>query len=197
MSLGMAKAMTVAVKSAETQALQQPAQQTIQKQSFEEVLKEKSLERPMEQHTVQKTAQLNQTQGLNEEVNQLHKMLEDNKASSEQMMEMYGLGEKDAPAFRAVSAENVNFDLKSYSQEQDIRSQHKILDLLSEVNRGQLHMESILELATSGRGFKPQELLALQAGVYQIAQELEITSKVAENFSMNVRTLMNTNFQAA
>lgn len=64
--------------------------------------------------------------------------------------------------------------------------------LLSSVEQGQVQMEKILKEAMSGRKFSPQELLALQAGVYRYAQELELTSKVVEKATSGVKDTLKT-----
>ena len=57
---------------------------------------------------------------------------------------------------------------------------------------GQDKMTQIMEMAMSGKQMGPQELLAMQAGVYRFSQELELTSKVVEKATSGIKQTMNT-----
>jgi len=127
------------------------------------------------------------------------KVLQENQMMSQELIKSFGLGMEGAKGIQSVSASNVNFDPSKASSvanpELQIQSMDKVGNLLAEVNRGQLQMEGIMEIALSGRKFNPSELLAMQAGVYQIAQEMELTSKVFEQVNSAHKTLWNANFQ--
>jgi hypothetical protein len=65
--------------------------------------------------------------------------------------------------------------------------------MLSEVNKGQLQMDSMVnEILYSGKKFGNQELLAIQAHIFQFAQMTEMTVKVAEHGIGSVRTVLQT-----
>ena len=64
--------------------------------------------------------------------------------------------------------------------------------MLEQVMSGQNKLDKIINVATSGRVFSPQELLAVQAGVYKFSQELELTSKVVEKATSGVKQTMQT-----
>lgn len=64
--------------------------------------------------------------------------------------------------------------------------------VFEDVMAGQNKLDSIMNLALSGRNFSQQELLALQAGVYRFTQELELTSKVIEKGTSSVKQVLNT-----
>ena len=53
-------------------------------------------------------------------------------------------------------------------------------------------MEKILEMATSGRKFSPQELLALQTGMHRYTHELELVTKIVEKTTEGVKKTMQT-----
>jgi hypothetical protein len=83
--------------------------------------------------------------------------------------------------------------------EKNIRAEHGKVDMnsgvqkmLRDVEHGQNQMELIMREAMSGRKFNPQELLALQAGVYRYAQELELASKVVEKATTGVKDTLKT-----
>jgi hypothetical protein len=49
-----------------------------------------------------------------------------------------------------------------------------------------------MNMALSGKQFSPTELLAMQAGVYRFSQELDLTSKVVQQFASGVKQTLNT-----
>ena len=64
--------------------------------------------------------------------------------------------------------------------------------LLNQVVDGQNKLDQIIKLATSGKTYGNQELLAIQASVYKFSQELEMTSKVVEKATSGVKQTMQT-----
>lgn len=71
-----------------------------------------------------------------------------------------------------------------------------VVDLLSEVNHGQMRMDNLLnEILYGSRRFSNQELLAMQAHIYHFAQLTELTVKVAEQGVSSVKTILNTQVQ--
>jgi hypothetical protein len=64
--------------------------------------------------------------------------------------------------------------------------------MLGGVVEGQGKLDEIIKLATSGKNFNPQQLLAIQASVYKYSQELELTSKVVEKATSGVKQTMQT-----
>lgn len=72
----------------------------------------------------------------------------------------------------------------------------KLLDLLGEVNEGQMQMDSLVNtILHSGRKFSNQELLVIQAHVFHFAQMTELTVKVAEQGVSSVKSVLNTQVQ--
>jgi len=64
--------------------------------------------------------------------------------------------------------------------------------LLGQVVEGQGKLDQIIKMATSGKTYGNQELLAIQASVYKFSQELELTSKVVEKATSGVKQTMQT-----
>jgi hypothetical protein len=64
--------------------------------------------------------------------------------------------------------------------------------LLGQVVDGQNKLDQIIKMATSGKTYGNQELLAIQASVYKFSQELELTSKVVEKATSGVKQTMQT-----
>jgi hypothetical protein len=64
--------------------------------------------------------------------------------------------------------------------------------VLQQVVNGQNKLDEIIKMATSGKTYGNQELLAIQASVYKFSQELEMTSKVVEKATSGVKQTMQT-----
>lgn len=64
--------------------------------------------------------------------------------------------------------------------------------VLQQVVDGQGKLDQIIKMATSGKVYGNQELLAIQAAVYKFSQELELTSKVVEKATSGVKQTMQT-----
>jgi hypothetical protein len=64
--------------------------------------------------------------------------------------------------------------------------------MLNQVVDGQNKLDQIIKMATSGKVYGNQELLAIQASVYKFSQELELTSKVVEKATSGVKQTMQT-----
>ena len=64
--------------------------------------------------------------------------------------------------------------------------------LLGQVVEGQNKLDDIIKMATSGKTYGQQDLLAIQASVYKFSQELELTSKVVEKATSGVKQTMQT-----
>ncbi|MCC7539051.1 MAG: hypothetical protein IT379_22690 [Deltaproteobacteria bacterium] len=61
------------------------------------------------------------------------------------------------------------------------------VELLRDVARGERFVRSVMRRAARGADFSPQELLAIQAGVYRYTQELELVSKIVDKGTAAVR----------
>ena len=72
----------------------------------------------------------------------------------------------------------------------------KLLDLLGEVNEGQMQMDSLVNnILQRGKKFSNQELLVIQAHVFHFAQMTELTVKVAEQGVSSIKSVLNTQVQ--
>jgi len=77
-----------------------------------------------------------------------------------------------------------------------IDSSQKVADMLGEVNKGQMQMDSLVnQILYSGKKFSNQELLCIQAHVFHFAQMTELTVKVAEQGVSSVKAVLNTQVQ--
>lgn len=68
----------------------------------------------------------------------------------------------------------------------------EMVNMLQGLIGGQDKMAQIMKMALSARKMGPQQLLAMQAGVYRFSQELDLTSKVVEKATSGIKQTMNT-----
>lgn len=68
----------------------------------------------------------------------------------------------------------------------------KLTDMARSMLDGQVNLGNMLERVHSEQHLSSQELLALQAGVYQVSQELELTTKLVEKGISTIKQTMNT-----
>jgi|SRR5579885_2374238 len=120
--------------------------------------------------------------------------LEAQNEMTKQIINSMGMG-PDMNKIHAISAEGLEIKPSQVTVHEEIRTNGKALDLLTDVNRGALQMDGIMELTTSGKRFSPGELLAMQAGMHQIALSIDLTGKIVEQVNTGTKQLLNTNFQ--
>ncbi|QQR79681.1 MAG: hypothetical protein IPJ69_10035 [Deltaproteobacteria bacterium] len=105
-----------------------------------------------------------------------------------QVLESFGLVPEKK--IGAISAQGLDISPSEIRAGQEIRTNGKVMDVLTEVNRGAHQMEDMITLATSGQKFTPAELLAMQAGLSQKVFQLEITSKVVETGASSTKQVL-------
>jgi hypothetical protein len=62
---------------------------------------------------------------------------------------------------------------------------------IARIDEGRRRLDEIIAQARSGKTYKPHELLALQAEVYRISEELSLVNKVVEEGVAGVKRLWN------
>ncbi len=134
------------------------------------------------------------TGGVSEFEKVLTGRLESQSEMTKQILSAFGGGDQNFKP-KSISAEGLEIRTSEVTSQQEIRSHGKTLDLLSDVNRGALQMENLMDLTTSGRKFSPPELLAMQAGMHQIALSIDLTGKIVEQVNSGTKQLLNTSFQ--
>ena len=111
---------------------------------------------------------------------------------TKQVLESFGMSGDQQAKIQSISAEGLEIQTENVASGQEIRSNGKALDLLTDVNRSALQMEEIIQMTTSARRFSPQELLALQAGLHQIVLEVELAGKTVEQGSNSLKQTLQT-----
>ncbi|MBI2083118.1 MAG: hypothetical protein HYT76_06070 [Deltaproteobacteria bacterium] len=96
--------------------------------------------------------------------------------------------ENKSPSMKVMSADQISLDPSQVGLE---GQRTDPLHLLNEVNRSALQMDQMIEMVTSGGSFSPQELLAIQAGVYQIVQEVDLTGQIVSSADRARNSLLN------
>ncbi|MBI4126615.1 MAG: hypothetical protein HY465_03895 [Deltaproteobacteria bacterium] len=120
--------------------------------------------------------------------------------SGDEMTRMLGMGNTDVTPVNqvvALSGNDVPFTPGNVGigVEQPDGSR-KVLNMLADVNRGQLQMDSLVNhVLYSGKRFNNQELLVIQSHIFHFAQMTELTVKVAEHGISSVRSVLNTQVQ--
>lgn len=132
----------------------------------------------------------------NQDYSKFQKMLEAQQQSNAQVVEKMAdlnlVNNGSAIQMKSVSAEGLNIDPSKIETKDEIQTTNKLGNMFAEVNRGQLQMENIMEMMGSGRNFSGQELLAIQAGIYSIVQEMELAAKAVEQVNHAHNTLWRT-----
>lgn len=129
------------------------------------------------------------------------KQMLDSLTGGEQMTDMLGMGRENTniggTRIEALSGEGINVNAADFNVGlEQPKGTEKIVDMLSEVNKGQMQMDNLVnEILYSGKKFSNQELLAIQAHVFHFAQMTELTVKVAEQGVTSVKTVLNTQIQ--
>jgi len=126
-------------------------------------------------------------------------VLQDASSGGNDFANMLGIGETSPTdnGLDAMSAESISFDpMTNITEVGAPEGSSKVLHMLSEVNKGQNQMDSLVHhVMYSGKRFNNQELLVIQAHVFHFAQMAELTVKVAEQGVSSVRTVLNTQVQ--
>lgn len=128
------------------------------------------------------------------------KQIMDNTEMGMQFAEQLGITDQPLSTtgnMQSLSGDNVSFkpgdEVTSIGQPE---TSQKVVDLLSEVNKGQMQMDSMVNnILYSGKKFSNQELLCIQAHVFHFAQMTELTVKVAEQGISSVKAVLNTQVQ--
>lgn len=90
-----------------------------------------------------------------------------------------------------VTGVDKSIDVKRVEAKAEAR-ESGLKSILNQVVDGQNKLDQVIKMATSGKTYGNQELLAIQAAVYKFSQELELTSKVVEKATSGVKQTMQT-----
>lgn len=120
--------------------------------------------------------------------------------TGEQFADMLGMGNQTIDptgGLQTLAANDVQFtpgtDATTVGKPD---ASQRIVDMLGEVNKGQMQMDSLVNhVLYSGKKFSNQELLCIQAHVFHFAQMTELTVKVAEQGVSSVKSVLNTQVQ--
>ncbi len=166
---GIGKASAQMMQEMQKQMQQQAQeQQKVGGPQFDNVMAQQGVNDPSKVQDLSKTQQVNQVQKTQTSADVLR------TAQAQQV----GGVDKSLDVKRVEGA--------TKTQESGLKS------LLGQVVEGQNKLDQIIKMATSGKTYGNQELLAIQASVYKFSQELELTSKVVEKATSGVKQTMQT-----
>ena len=97
---------------------------------------------------------------------------------------------KTAQVNATQKVDGKNIDIKGVEADSSARTGLK--KMLNKMVEGQNKLDDIIKMATSGKQYGQQELLAIQASVYKFSQELDLTSKVVEKATSGIKQTMQT-----
>ncbi len=95
------------------------------------------------------------------------------------------LGPKGVGSFKVMPASEIHVDPTG------IHRPSNVVEILGEVNRSSLQMDQMIEMVMSGQSFSQQELLAMQAGVYRIIEEVNLTGQIVSSADRARNSLLN------
>jgi hypothetical protein len=132
--------------------------------------------------------------GLEQDSSKFQKLLEQQHQDSLKLLDQMGinLSGEAQPQIKAMSAEGLNVDSSKIGVKNEIETSNKVESVFSELNRGQLQMDNIMELVSSGRRFNNTELLTIQAGMHSIVLEMDLTAKAVEKTNEAHNTIWRT-----
>lgn len=112
--------------------------------------------------------------------------------------EMLGMNDSQSLSgqTQALSAESIPFDGNGNGNPFEPAKGQKFVDMLADFNQQQMHMDNLVnDVLYSGKKFSNQELLAIQAHVFHVAQLTELTVKSVELAVSSFKGVMNTQIQ--
>ena len=109
-----------------------------------------------------------------------------------ELMQSLGAGERVHPADNAVSADKLQISATDLDGVQPVHADNVAANMLTDLNKSNLRMDQIMNLATSGQKFSNQELLLLQGAMHQLTFEAEVVVKVADAAKSGIRQISST-----
>lgn len=97
---------------------------------------------------------------------------------------------------QSMSAQDIPFKAEETAKVAAPNGGDKIVGMLSDFNQQQQHMDHLInEILYGEKRFSNQEMLAIQAHVFHVAQMTEMTVKAAELTVTSFKGVMNTQIQ--
>ncbi len=72
------------------------------------------------------------------------------------------------------------------------KSSSMVMNMMSNMEKGQVSIDKLINGGLSGKNFSNGELLSLQAGMYKYTQELDLCSKVVEKATSGLKDTLKT-----
>lgn len=145
------------------------------------------------QRQMQEVQQQQQTTGADSNFGDMVAQKVDNPAQVQQVQQTQQVQEtQKATDVLKAAVNNKPTDVSQPGKVDPSSKAGGLKKLLGQVVEGQNKLDDIIKMATSGKTYGQQDLLAIQASVYKFSQELELTSKVVEKATSGVKQTMQT-----
>lgn len=134
----------------------------------------------------------NKTQGANgvQAVKEVQSAERIHRTDQIRALETVGKTDKSAVAKDAVESKSPA-EMRVQPKE-DSQVVGMMTNMFSELEKGQVHMDQLINMGMSGKDFSNGELLSLQAGMFKYTQELDLTSKVVEKATTGLKETLKT-----
>lgn len=73
----------------------------------------------------------------------------------------------------------------------EVKNMDELQGMVNNIRDGQKRLNEIISQATSGKTYSPSEMIGMQAEVSKITTELEMATKVVENFVSGIKQTLN------
>ncbi len=128
--------------------------------------------------------------------NEMNKNLPTNpdKPSSFEQLRLDKVNEipKDAELKVNEVGKQKDMDISSTQKVQDNNPIDGLKNLTDNLEKSNVELDNLIKsVMQDGRSFSPSELMAMQAQIYQLTREIELTSKVVEQANQGIKTMLN------
>lgn len=82
-------------------------------------------------------------------------------------------------------------DLPDVAGVPEIKNMGDLESTINHIRNGQARLNQLIADATGGKTYSPQEMLAVQAEIGKITNDLELATKVVDQFSQGLKTTLN------
>jgi hypothetical protein len=125
---------------------------------------------------------------LNNQIGQTNSSEDATTKLTEFVDKTFGI-EKGGMNANAIDASSVHVEVTKTAELDRTPKANHIFDILQDVNKDTNQLESLKELASSGKTFKPQELLAMQVGIGQATMMVDMVGKGIEVGLRGIQTI--------
>jgi len=83
-------------------------------------------------------------------------------------------------------------DVDSAQQVQENKAVANLKNLVKDLEKSNAQLDNLIRsVVQDGKSFSPSELMAMQAEMYKLTKEIEMTGKVVEQANQGIKTILN------